>query len=407
MQFGYVNLLEQPEHRDYAGLLDDLREQAVLCDEAGWDHVWLGEHHFGPSGHDNSPNPFMIAADLGARTRRIRLGIAVVVLPLWHPLRVAENVALLDQMHRGRVEIGFGRASQPHEVVTFNPAADPRNEAGSREIFAESLAVVRKACTERFFSHKGKHYELPPPGVTWASREGVEEDPEWIRGGTIQRLCVVPKPYQRPHPPFWMAVSSAPSVEVCAELGLKALAWRQSPRMLKTWIDRYAKVFADKGMSVAEPGRSWGVLRNVYVAPTMEQARRDYEPALMSSLRYRAADPWRALRAHLDPGEEPSPDMRLDWDFLQGRSLIAGSPEYVAEHMVRLGEFTGIRTLLSGIASHGLEHRKIMRCLELLSEEVLPHTRKALASRDAASTPARPADGSDSRAPAAHIRSST
>ena len=81
MQFGYVNLLEQAGHRDYAGLLDDLREQAALCDSAGWNHVWLGEHHFGPSGHDNSPNPFMIAADLGARTRRIRLGIAVVVLP--------------------------------------------------------------------------------------------------------------------------------------------------------------------------------------------------------------------------------------------------------------------------------------------------------------------------------------
>ena len=142
MQFGYVNLLEQAGHRDYAGLLDDLREQAALCDSAGWNHVWLGEHHFGPSGHDNSPNPFMIAADLGARTRRIRLGIAVVVLPLWHPLRVAENIALLDQMHRGRVEIGFGRASQPHEVVTSNPAADPRNEAGSAPCSSESAPAA-------------------------------------------------------------------------------------------------------------------------------------------------------------------------------------------------------------------------------------------------------------------------
>ena len=391
MQFGYVNLLEQPEHRDYAGLLDDLREQTVLCEEAGWEHVWLGEHHFGPSGHDNSPNPFMIAADLGARTRRIRLGISVVVLPLWHPLRVAENIALLDQMHRGRVEIGFGRASQPHEVVTFNPAADPRNEAGSREIFAESLTIVRKACTERFFSHRGKHYELPPPGVTWARREGVEEDPEWIRDGSIHRLCVVPKPYQRPHPPFWMAVSSAPSVEVCAELDLKALAWRQSPRMLKTWVDRYAKVFEDKGRALAEPGRNWGVLRNVYVAPTMEEARKDYEPALMDSLRYRAADPWRALRAHLDPGEEPGPGMRLDWDFLQGRSLIAGSPDHVAEQFVALGEVTGARTLLIGIGTRGLDRKKLMRCLDLLSEKVIPQVRAAFEARDATSAPAQPA----------------
>ena len=383
MKFGYVNLLEQPAHRDYAGLLDDLREQAALCDDAGWDHVWLGEHHFGPSGHDNSPNPFMVAADLGARTRRIRLGIAVVVLPLWHPLRVAENIALLDQMHRGRVEIGFGRASQPHEVVTFNPAADPRNEAGSREVFAESLAIVRKACTERFFSHRGTHYALPPDGVTWARREGVEEDPEWIRDGRIHRLCVVPKPYQHPHPPFWMAVSSTPSVEVCAELDLKALAWRQSPRMLATWIDRYARVFERKGKALAEPGRKWGVLRNVYVAPTMEEARRDYEPALMRALRYRAADPWRALRAHLDPGEEPAPGMRLDWNFLQGRSLIAGPPDFVAERIIELGELTGVRTLLAGIGTSGLEQRKLMRCLELLSERVIPQVRQATEALDA------------------------
>ena len=382
MHFGYVNLLEQSEQVDYAQLLDDLREQARLCDDAGWAHVWLGEHHFGPSGRDNTPNPFLVAADLGARTRRLRLGIAVVVLPLWHPLRVAENIALLDQMLRGRVEVGFGRASQPHEVVTFNPAADPRDEAASRAVFAESLAVVRKACASRFFRHRGTHYELPPRGVRWASREGVEEDPEWIRDdGTVHRLCLVPKPYQRPHPPFWMAVSSAPSVDVCAALDLRPMAWRQSPRMLKTWIDRYADARARQGRRIEHPGRAWAVLRNVYVAPTMEEARRDYEPAILGALRYRAADPWRALRAHLDPGEEAGPRTRLDWDFLQGRSLIAGPPDYVAERIAELRELTGVETLLIGIGTHGVPHRKIMRCLDLLSGQVMP--RLPAASADA------------------------
>ena len=172
MKFGYMSTLEMPPDKDYALLIDELREQAVLCEQGGFDHVWLAEHHFGVHGRDNSPNPFMLATDIGARTERIRLGIAVVVLPLWHPLRVAENIALLDQMFRGRVDIGFGRASQPHEVVTFNSAADPRNIEGSREVFAESLEIVRKACTEKFFSHHGKHYQLPPPGTTWASRKG-------------------------------------------------------------------------------------------------------------------------------------------------------------------------------------------------------------------------------------------
>ena len=80
MKFGYVNILEQPLDMAYADLVDNLREQAVFCDQSGWEHIWLGEHHFGVSGRDNSPNPFMLAADLGARTERLRLGIAVVVL---------------------------------------------------------------------------------------------------------------------------------------------------------------------------------------------------------------------------------------------------------------------------------------------------------------------------------------
>ena len=378
MKFGYVNILEQPLDMAYADLVDNLREQAVFCDQSGWEHIWLGEHHFGVSGRDNSPNPFMLAADLGARTERLRLGIAVVVLPLWHPLRAAENIALLDQMHRGRVEIGFGRASQPHEVVTFNPAADPRNESGSREVFAESLEIVRTACTEKFFSFQGKHYQLPPPGVTWTSREGVEESPEWIReGGEVYRLHMVPEPYTHPHPPFWMAVSTEPSVRVTAELGLKPIVWRQSSLMIKGWIDSYAEVFEAKGTPLAEPASNWAALRNIYVAPTMEEARRDYEPVIMSSLRYRAADPWRALKAHLDPGEEQTPEMKLDFDFLQNRSMICGSPEYVAEKLLELDDITGIQTILAGVGTVGLSQKKVLRCLELISEQVMPRVQES------------------------------
>jgi alkanesulfonate monooxygenase SsuD/methylene tetrahydromethanopterin reductase-like flavin-dependent oxidoreductase (luciferase family) len=379
MEFGYVNLLEQPPGDPYADLLDELREQAVLCDQGAWDHLWLGEHHFGVSGRDNTPNPFMVAADLGARTTRLRLGIAVVVLPLWHPLRAAENIALLDQMLRGRVEIGLGRASQPHEVATFNPAADPRNEQGSREVFAESLSVVRKALTEEFFSHQGKHYQLPPPGVTWASREGVDESPEWISDGQVHHLHLVPRPYQQPHPPLWMAVSTEPSVRVVADLGIKPIVWRQGARMIKHWVDSYGEVLAEKGRGKPNPADDWAVLRNIYVAPTMAEARRDYEEVIMGSLRYRAADPWRALQAHLEPGEEMTDEMTLDFDFLQNRSMLCGTPDFVADKLAELESTTGIQTLLAGVGTYGLPHKKLMRCLDLFTDRVIPEVRKASA----------------------------
>lgn len=372
MQIGYMNTLEQPPGVDYAQLLDDLREQAVLCDQGNFDHIWLGEHHFGVDGRDNSPNPFMLATDIGARTKRLRLGIAVVILPLWHPLRVAENITLLDQLFRGRVEIGFGRASRPHEVTVFNLAANPKNVEASREIFQESLEIVRKACTEKFFEHTGKHYQIPPADTPWVSAKGIEPDPAWVRDDKIYRLGIVPRPYQSPHPPFSMACSSDSSVEFCAALGLKGMAWRQPPRMLRQWVDRYAAALASHGHTVTDPGANWSVLRNIYVAPTMKAARQDYEEAVVRSTLYRAADPWRAMQAYLNPGEQVAPGTELNWEFLMNRSVIAGTPDYVVEQLAELEEISGIRTVIAGVASRDLPQKKIMRCLELMSERVIP-----------------------------------
>ena len=377
MRFVFNTTLENAGFtRSYEQLLDDVREQARLSEEGGFDAFWLAEHHFGANGRDNLPNPFLLAADLGSRTTRIRLGTAVVVLPLWHPLRAAENIAMLDQMLKGRLEIGFGRASQPHEVVTFNPAADPRRPADSRAVFAEGLEVVKKALTEEFFSHSGAHYELPPRGVSWSTREGFEDDPRWIRDGEVYRLHVVPRPYQKPHPPFWMAVSTEGSAEVAAELDLRPVAWRQGARKLREWMARYQAVRQRRGDPCPEPGRDWGVLRQVYVAPTMEEARRTYEPLFLNMMRYRAADPWRAVQSFLEPGEEATRETALNWDFLWNRCLFAGSPQDVVEQIQELKELTGIETLAASIVHEGLPQDKVLQCIELLAERVIPEVRK-------------------------------
>ena len=377
MKVSYVNTLETPDLSiGYDHLLDNLREQAQLCDQGGFDAFWLAEHHFGANGRDNSPNPFMLATDLGSRTTRIRMGTAVVILPLWHPLRVAENIALLDQMLKGRVEIGFGRASQPHEVVTFNPNADPRNPDASRAIFAEGLDIVKKALTEEFFSHSGEFYQLPPEGVSWSSREGFEDDSRWIKDGEVYKLCLVPKSYQKPHPPFWMAISTEGSAAVAANLSLKPIAWRQTAKKLRGWVDIYKEARIKAGHTCEEPGNDWGVLRQVYVAPTMEQARKIYEPYFVNMIRYRAADPWRAMQAFLDPNEAANPNQKLDWDFLWNRCLIAGSPENVVEQIQQLHETSGVGTIIASVVHEGFPQEQTLKCLELLNEKVIPEVEK-------------------------------
>lgn len=387
MKVAYINTLENPDLSiGYDKLLDNVREQAVLCDQGSFHSMWVAEHHFGVNGRDNSPNPFMLATDLGSRTNRIRLGTAVVILPLWHPLRAAENIALLDQMLKGRLEIGFGRASQPHEVVTFNPAADPRTPERSREVFSESLEIVKKALTQEFFDHSSKHYEIPLKGVSWSSREGFEDDPRWIRDGEVYQLSLVPRPYQKPHPPFWMAISSEGSAAVAGNLGLKPVAWRQTALKLKDWIASYKEARNQCGDACPEPGKDWGILRNVFVAPTMEEARKIYAPVLSQMMRYRAADPWRALQAFLNPGEKATPDMKLDWDFLWNRVLVAGSPENVIEQIQELEEITGIGTILASTAHEGLAQAQVLRSIELLNERVIPVVDKTTSGEMTAAT---------------------
>ena len=113
------------------GLLDNLRQQTILAEELGFKAMWLGEHHFGPYAVGDIPNPILLGADLAARTSRIRIGQMANIAPWWHPIRLAEDIAILDNMTGGRVEVGFGRGIWPYEGPQFHPNADPRRDRGT------------------------------------------------------------------------------------------------------------------------------------------------------------------------------------------------------------------------------------------------------------------------------------
>jgi alkanesulfonate monooxygenase SsuD/methylene tetrahydromethanopterin reductase-like flavin-dependent oxidoreductase (luciferase family) len=150
--------------RDYADLLDELRELAAICDETDFDVLWMPEHHFSVWGRELLPNPLMTAVDLAARTKRIRIGLAAAIVTFWHPLRAAEDIALLDQLTGGRVEIGFGRGNYGLEASNLNPDADPNDQARNKLVFDEAVSVIKAALTQERFSFKGKVYEFPAPG---------------------------------------------------------------------------------------------------------------------------------------------------------------------------------------------------------------------------------------------------
>ena len=352
-----------------AEMLDNLRQQTVLAEELGFEVMWLGEHHFGPYGIGDLPNPILLGADLAARTSRIRIGQMANIAPWWHPIRLAEDLAILDNLTEGRIEVGFGRGIWPYEGPQFHANADPRKDVENRELFRETIEVVRKIWSDEYFSHQGENYGFPAEDTVF-SHPSYPPDPAWQDGERVTRLRVTPRPYQKPHPPLWMTVSTDRSVATAAELGLKACYWQPPPLRIRQRMELYAETRSKLEGRPFSLGEDQAVMRSTYVASSMEEARRDAEAGIMSSFIFN--DPFRGRQVFTNPGEELSDDVRLDWDFLEPRTLLVGSPDHVAEKIQELREVCSLECLLVEFAHGGIPQRKILRNLENFATRVMP-----------------------------------
>ena len=352
-----------------AEMLDNLRQQTVLAEELGFEAMWLGEHHFGPHGIGDLPNPILLGADLAARTSRIRIGQMANIAPWWHPIRLAEDLAILDNLTEGRIEVGFGRGIWPYEGPQFHANADPRKDAENRELFRETIEVVRKIWSDEYFSHQGENYSFPADNTVF-SHPSYPPDPAWQDGERVTRLRVTPRPYQKPHPPLWMTVSTDRSVTTAAELGLKACYWQPPPLRIRQRMELYAEVRSKLEGRPFSLGEDQAVMRSTYVASSMEDARRDAEAGIMSGFIFN--DPFRGRQVFTNPGEELNDDVRLDWDFLEPRTLLVGSPDHVAEKIQELREVCSLDCLLVEFAHGGIPQRKILRNLENFATRVMP-----------------------------------
>ena len=364
---------------DAVGLLDNLRQQAILAEELGFEAIWLGEHHFGPYPVGDIPNPILLGADLAARTSRIRIGQMANIAPWWHPIRLAEDLAILDNMTGGRLEVGFGRGIWPYEGPQFHPNADPRKDRENRELFRETVELVREIWTNEYFSHQGANYRFPAAGTIF-SHPMYPSNPAWQDGDRVTKLRVTPRPYQQPHPPMWMTVSSDNSVTTAAELGLKACYWQPPARRIRRRMELYAKVRAEREGRPFSLGEDQAVMRSTYVASSMEQARREAEEAIMSAFLFN--DPFRGRQVFTNPGEILDPDVKLDWDFLEPRTLLVGSPENVVEKIQELREICNLDYLLVEFSHMGLSLSKSLRNLETFATKVMPRFTGDGESRD-------------------------
>jgi alkanesulfonate monooxygenase SsuD/methylene tetrahydromethanopterin reductase-like flavin-dependent oxidoreductase (luciferase family) len=385
MKYGYfANIHDPTQSRDYDAMIGEMRELAKFCDEAGFETFWLPEHHFSVWGRELLGNPLMMAADLAARTERIRLGLAAAIITFWHPLRLAEDLALLDHLTAGRLDIGVGRGNYGLEASNLNPAADPNNRAANVKVFHETLEVVRKALTEERFAHRGELFSFPAPGFR-ADKAHTVKDSRYIDGATgeLIRLTTYPRPKQRPLPPLWQVVSEDyESIRFCARNDMGIIMWRPTTKETRRRLQVYKETWeAQNGGTMPLGGRA-ALVRDTFVAESADEARRIAGKAVMDALNFAN---WRGARIFLDPDEHLPPNdearlgKELTFEFVNERALLFGSPDEVFAKLVALYEETGIEQVIFKSCWPGLPHDHTMRSMQLLTREILPRLERHFA----------------------------
>lgn len=350
MQLGLMMECDYRAGRSQREAFDEAFVMAETAESTGFDGVWLAERHFAPPGSTApipsvASAPIVWASAIAARTSRLRVGTAVLVLPLGHPVRMAEEIATLDQISHGRVDLGIGRSSFPRSYDGYNiPYAE------SRARFEEFFEVMQLAFTQERFSYSGKYYEF-------------------------RDVCLIPKPFQEPHPPLRAAATTRETFRAMGQLGLPIFA-----SLGTAMVEDIAESLVDYRTAWRASGHAGEgdvVLRlPIYVAPTTEQALAQPKDSVMhhyarlqqAMLRSAATDEARAQRA-----------ARLATltyeDVVQERGVF-GTPAQVITRLQQLRQQLGLSGLIMESNVGGRTPAPdVVESIRLFGREVAPALR--------------------------------
>ncbi len=380
MRFDLFHVLaNRGNKRSWDELLDETRARAEMGDELGFDGFWMGEHHFDREGADQLPNPIMMAADLAARTTDIRFGMCAVGMPLWHPIRLAEDLSMLDHFSKGRVDVAFSRGILRGEIVNLNPEADRSNEEKSRAIFQEHLDIVKSALTDDPFSWKGERYQIPQPELTWNSPAYKDyHGPD----GYMTGLVVLPHSVQSPIPMYAVSQQEA-GWRLAAHQGLGVITSHPAGKKLRGLNEAYLEECEKVGRP-AHVGSMAPAVREFCIAETDAEAREMMEEFVTA--RFDLIRRVRGLGAWLDIDEDPE-DKKLQamngFDLMMERDyLFIGSPDSVTERMIRLAREENFGHFILQQGNGATD--KVERSLRLMAEEVIPRVKAAVEQEGAA-----------------------
>ena len=377
MKFGYFcNSTNWNNKKKYNQILQEIREIADYCDTNSWDSIWFTEHHFSHEGMEICPNPIMLSADIAARTKQIRIGQAATIITFWNPIRIAEDIALLDNLSNGRVEAGIGRGIYGREALNMNINADTKDNKKNFRLFEETISILKKAWTEEFFDHDGEFYKYPTPNFEWSHDMSPPNDKFMdLKTNIMKKISIVPKPLQKPHPPLWQVVDSNSSIEWAAKNGINTIMWIPTVQTLKKRFQVYKNARSEAEQRNVELGDGVCLVRDMFIANSMEEAREKAGEQMVNYIKWVCH--WRGLGNHMNPNEElPYTENKLDllnYDFLHKRNMLFGTVDYVISKIEELKKELNLQYLQVWSNFPEVKHEDCMKSIKLFTEKIIPH----------------------------------
>jgi alkanesulfonate monooxygenase SsuD/methylene tetrahydromethanopterin reductase-like flavin-dependent oxidoreductase (luciferase family) len=349
MDFGLFFLMQRDERWSERAVYESDLEQMLAAEALGYHSVWIAEHHFNDYGL--CPAPQVLAANLAARTTTLRLGMGVSLLPLHHPVDLAEQLAVLDVVSGGRLDVGIGRGGTLQDYQTFRS-----ERADARQRIEEGIALMQRCWSGEPFDFTGQFH-------------------------SAERLHVRPRPVQTPHPPLFIAANSEDSVLSAARLGLPTLSSFFVPvPELQRRRALYRETARAAGRGAAETGaleRRSGGMRVVHVAPTREEALAATEGPFMSYQGKMAV-----LRSDSTGGNVPNSfdrtllRLRGFQEYLDDGWALFGTPAEVRDGLQQYLDATDYGRVLLIMALPGIETKLALRSMRLFMDEVAPKLEK-------------------------------
>ena len=375
--------MQRPTLDDHR-LIEETLEQCILADEMGYDYLWFVEHHF-LTGFSGSPCPEVMYGALSRLTKRIRLGFGVVILPYHHPVRVAERIAMLDHLSHGRVDFGTGR-STPYEQTGMG--IDPRD---TRDMWEESLTMIPKIWESDTFEWEGRFWNVPPRQV-------------------------LPKPYQKPHPPIWVAALQPSTYERAADKGIGVFSpGCHAPELLKTHIQAYKERVRQSSPVGGMVNDQWANCAIAFCGEDDREARelasRSIKEVFAPGRPYttgqkdvysKLLESWGGVPDHLrwvfkrqgglnlEEGQEPPNEEeeygaealargvwnQLDADTLCDRGVIIGGDPESCIRGLKLHQEAGCDQVMLVMQTQAVPHEKVMKSIEMIGKHVIPEFQK-------------------------------